>query len=105
MAGHSVEEINNHVKTYIKVFGALLVLTVLTVAASYLKVGVGLGIFIGLLIAFFKGGLVASFFMHLKDDWKAGHKWVTYTMILTAFFFLLMIVITLLFQANSLNLL
>ena len=66
--GHTPEEINKHVKAYILVFGALIVLTFATVGASYLKVSHGLGLFIGLLIATVKGSLVATVFMHLKEE-------------------------------------
>ena len=40
----------------------------LTVAASYLEVATTLGIFIALVIATVKGGLVACFFMHLRTE-------------------------------------
>lgn len=54
-------------KVYAAVLAALLVLTVITVAAA----GVDFGewnIVIALLIASVKGSLVALFFMHLKND-------------------------------------
>ena len=55
-------------KLYFMVFGALMVLTVVTVLVSYLHFPPALGIFIGLLIATFKAALVAAFFMHLKGE-------------------------------------
>ncbi len=57
-------DLKKHVKTYWIVFGALAVLTVVTVSAASLEVSVGLGIFIAMAIAVTKGSLVASFFMH-----------------------------------------
>lgn len=65
-------EIKAHVRTYIKVFAALATLTIVTVLASYLNVGVAAGIFIAMLIAVTKGSLVASFFMHLFYDRRAA---------------------------------
>ncbi len=71
------------------VFGALAVLTIITVAASWLKVSVAVGIFIALVIASIKGSLVASVFMHLVHE-KATLFWV---LIISAFFFLLLILL------------
>jgi len=41
MSGHSTEDIKKSVKIYIGVFAALAVLTVVTVAASYLDLSSG----------------------------------------------------------------
>lgn len=57
----------NIYEPYIRVWIVLLVLTGLTVLASFLHLG-KLGIWISLTIASLKGGLVAYFFMHLKDE-------------------------------------
>jgi len=64
----SAEEVRKSIKTYMFVFGALAVLTVVTVLASYLHIGVVGGIFLALVIASAKGTLVASFFMHLLHE-------------------------------------
>ncbi len=85
----SAEEVRKSIKSYMLVFGALAVLTVITVAASWLKVSVALGIFIALVIASVKGSLVASVFMHLTGE-KATLYWV---LIISAFFFILLILI------------
>ena len=53
---------------YLAVFGVLLFLTGLTVAASTLNVAGGPAIAIGLTIAATKATLVALFFMHLIDE-------------------------------------
>ena len=60
------------VKLYLQVFGALLVLTVVTVGVSTMglsKWGIG-GLAIGtaLAVAIVKAGLVVGYFMHLKYD-------------------------------------
>jgi cytochrome c oxidase subunit 4 len=52
---------------YVKTLLALLVLTVITVGASYIDFGSG-NIVIALFIATIKASIVALFFMHLKDE-------------------------------------
>jgi cytochrome c oxidase subunit IV len=54
---------------YIKVISALLVLTVITVAAAQVDFG-HMNTVIAMLIASIKAGLVLAFFMHLKYDDK-----------------------------------
>ena len=48
MGDHSPEDINKHVRIYQFVLVALLVLTVVTVWASYWQIGVALGVVVGL---------------------------------------------------------
>ena len=56
-------------KTYAGIFLALVVLTVITVAASHVDFGAGwANVVIAMLIASVKAGLVALFFMHLKYE-------------------------------------
>jgi len=55
------------VKTYLKVYGALLVLTWLTIQVSLLNLGTA-AIIIALSVASVKAGFVAGYFMHLKYD-------------------------------------
>ncbi len=61
----SEHQTTHFVRSYLFVFGALLALTVVTVAASYLHLTVSLTIGVALAIAILKGSLVASFFMHV----------------------------------------
>lgn len=56
-------------KIYFGVFGALIVLTVLTVAVSYMNLGV-FAIYAAMFVALIKGGFVVGYFMHLKFDTK-----------------------------------
>ncbi len=65
-------DIKKHVKIYCMVFGALAVLTVVTVSAASLPVTIGWAVFIAMAIAITKGSLVASFFMHLMFDKNRG---------------------------------
>lgn len=103
MGHHTHEEIDQHVKTYVKVFGTLLFLTLVTVGVSYLHVGVAWAVFIALVVASLKGGLVMTFFMHLKDDVQKKNKWITNSLLLTGFFFAFMMTIILLVYANRLG--
>jgi caa(3)-type oxidase subunit IV len=64
----STEEVTKHVAAYKKVGGALMILTVVTVLASYLPIAVPLAIVLALIIASVKGSLVASIFMHLVGE-------------------------------------
>lgn len=89
--GHSPEEIRAHVKVYMMVFGALAILTVVTVAARYLNVEVHYAIALALLIASVKASLVALFFMHLKGEVRA----IFWTLLLTAVFFIVLMTIPL----------
>ena len=87
-AGHSPEDIARQVRIYMKVFGTLLVLTIVTVLASYVSLPIAVSVAIALTIATFKSGLVAAFFMHLK--WE--RRIIFAILALTVFFFLILLV-------------
>jgi len=89
--GHGAEDIRAHVRVYMMVFGALAVLTIVTVAARYLNVPIHYAIALALLIASIKASLVALFFMHLKGEVRT----IFWTLLLTAVFFLVIITIPL----------
>src|SRR3990167_9107648 len=57
-----------NIKVYLTVFFALAILTVVTVAVSYLHLPVGTAVVVALIIASFKASLVALYFMHLKTE-------------------------------------
>jgi cytochrome c oxidase subunit 4 len=65
---HGYEDIRQHVRGYVIVFGALLALTVATVGVSYMHLPARAAIAVALLIATIKAGLVAVFFMHLRSE-------------------------------------
>ena len=88
----SAEDVRRHIKTYWTIGGVLLVLTVVTVAMSYVEFAVPLAITVALLIAIGKGSLVASYFMHLIGERKGIYA----ALLLTAFFFLVLMFIPLL---------
>jgi len=54
-------------RTYLAVWGALIVLTGITVLVSYVPLGM-MNVVVALLIASVKASLVALFFMHLKHE-------------------------------------
>ena len=91
MSDHSVDDIRAHVRVYLMVFGALAVLTIVTVGVSYLGLSIGPAIALALLIATVKASLVALFFMHLKGE----VRWVLWALLLTAVFFVFLTVIPL----------
>ena len=77
------EDIKKHIRTYIVVFAALMALTLITVAVSYLNLNVVPAIIVALIIATIKGSLVASYFMHLISE----KKFIYFALILTVFMF------------------
>ena len=90
MSGHSPEEIKKSVKTYIGVFFALMVLTVVTVGVSYIHLPVHQAVALALVVASIKASLVALFFMHLIDE-----KRIIYgTLALTGVFLVFLMSIT-----------
>ena len=81
----SVEEVTKHVAAYKKVGGTLMVLTAVTVLASYMPTAVPLAIVIALIIATVKGSLVASVFMHLVGERKAIYWALALTVVFWVF--------------------
>jgi cytochrome c oxidase subunit IV len=96
MSDAHAEDIRSHVKTYLMVFGALMVLTIVTVGVSYLHLETHEAIMIAVAVATVKASLVALFFMHLKSE----RKLIYYALALTAVFFLFLMVVPL---ATNLN--
>ncbi|MBH31225.1 MAG: hypothetical protein CMG71_04445 [Candidatus Marinimicrobia bacterium] len=85
----STPGIKKEINLYLKVFGALAGLTVLTVAVAYLDVGIGLAVIIAMILATTKGSLVASFFMHLAHEKKLIYLMLVITLVsLLALFFI-----------------
>jgi cytochrome c oxidase subunit 4 len=76
-----------HVRGYIGIFGALLVLTLVTVGVSYLQLPTMPTIALGLTIAAAKATLVILFFMHLKSERAMVYWPLALTMFLFASLF------------------
>ena len=92
MAEHmTVEEVEKHVRVYVMVFGALAVLTVVTVAISLLDMPIVPALIVALIIAMVKGGLVAGYFMHLISEKKVIMWVLVVTVVFLACMFALFI--------------
>jgi len=70
MTGDHAVDIDRHVRVYITVFVALMVLTIVTVAVSRFHLPVPIAVTVALLVAIIKGSLVACYFMHLISEKK-----------------------------------
>ena len=90
-------DIQKHIKVYYAVFAALAILTVVTVAVSYIHFGVLAAVAVALAIAIVKGSLVALFFMHLSNE----RRWIYGTLVLTAVFFFAVLLLPLFAQLGS----
>lgn len=97
MSASDAEAVRKQVKAYVGVFVALMVLTVLTVAVSYFHMPVALAIIVGLIIATFKGSLVAAVFMHLNHE----RKLIYWVLLLTVVFFIFLMFIPLFTEMNQ----
>src|SRR5262245_10051577 len=96
MAGHAAD-IDRHVRIYITVFVALMVLTIVTVAISRLHLSVPIAVSVALLVATIKGSLVACYFMHLISEKKLIYA----VLILTVVFFVALLALPALTTHNG----
>ena len=95
--GHDPADIDKHVRVYITVFVALMVLTIITVAISYLDLTVPLAVTVALLVATIKGSLVACYFMHLI----AEKRLIYAVLLLTAAFFVALLALPVITHSNG----
>ena len=93
---HAVD-IDKHVRIYITVFVALMVLTVVTVAISYLDLSTPIAVTVALLVAIVKGSLVACYFMHLISEKKLIYA----VLALTAAFFVALLALPVVTHSNG----
>jgi cytochrome c oxidase subunit 4 len=80
---NSPEAVKKEIRKYLYVFGALAILTAVTVAISYLHLPTWQAVILALAVATVKGSLVAAFFMHLISE----RKLIYAVLVLTVFFF------------------
>jgi cytochrome c oxidase subunit 4 len=80
---HAAADIDRHVRVYITVFVALMVLTIVTVAIARVHLPVPIAVTAALIVATVKGSLVACYFMHLISE----KKLILAVLLLTAVFF------------------
>ncbi len=74
--------VREHLRVYVMVFVALAVLTVVTVAISYLDLPTVFAISVAMVVATVKASLVAGYFMHLLSEEKV----ILYLLVLCAAF-------------------
>ena len=97
MTGDHAVDIDKHVKVYITVFVALMVLTMITVAVSYLDLPVAIAVPVALFIAVVKGSLVAGYFMHLISEKKLIYA----VLLLTVAFFAALLALPVITHSNG----
>src|SRR5947207_8966558 len=85
-------EVQKSVRSYITVFVALMVFTVITVVASRFHFAVPIAIAVALIIAAVKGSMVAGVFMHLSHEKRAIYG----ALLLTVVFFIVLLFVPLL---------
>jgi cytochrome c oxidase subunit 4 len=90
-------DIDKHVRVYITVFVALMVLTVITVAVSYLHLSVPMAVTVALFVAIVKGSLVAAYFMHLVSEKKLIYA----VLVLTIVFFAVLLALPVVTHSNG----
>jgi cytochrome c oxidase subunit IV len=95
-AAHAAD-IDKHVRIYISVFVTLMVLTIVTVAISYLHLPLFWAVSLALLVATVKGSLVACYFMHLISEKKLIYA----VMALTVAFFIVLLALPTLTHSNG----
>ena len=97
---HSDQEaIKKSIRSYMVVGALLLVFTGVTVAANAFHLAVPAAITLALIIASIKGTMVASVFMHLSHE----KKWIYGSLLLTAFFFIVLLFLPLLTVAGGIG--
>ena len=97
VTGDHAVDIDKQVRIYITVFVALMVLTVVTVAISYLDLSVPLAVTVALIVAVIKGSLVACYFMHLI----AEKKLIYAVLVVTVVFFIALMALPIFTHSNG----
>jgi cytochrome c oxidase subunit 4 len=97
MTSDHAADIDRHVRVYITVFVALMVLTIITVAVSRVHLPVPMAVSVALIVATIKGSLVACYFMHLISE----KKLILAVLVLTAVFFAVLLVVPTVTHGNG----
>jgi cytochrome c oxidase subunit 4 len=90
-------DIDKHVKVYITVFVALMVLTIVTVAISRVHLPVPIAVTLALIVATVKGSLVACYFMHLISE----KKLILWVLAVTVVFFVVLLAVPVVTHSNG----
>jgi cytochrome c oxidase subunit IV len=94
---HAAADIDRHVRVYITVFVALMVLTIITVAVARVHLPLPIAVTVALLVATIKGSLVACYFMHLISEKKLIYA----VLVLTGVFFVALLALPTLTHSNG----
>ena len=97
MTSDHAADIDRHVRIYITVFVALMILTIVTVAVSRFHLPVPIAVTVALIVAIIKGSLVACYFMHLISEKKLIYA----VLVLTAVFFAALLALPILTTSNG----
>ena len=97
MSASEAEHVRQHVRVYLMVFAALGVLTIVTVAISYLDLPTSYAIAIAVVVASVKASLVAAYFMHLVSEQKV----IYYLLLLCAAFLIVLMFVPLLTETGN----
>ena len=84
IASDHAADIDKHVRVYITVFVALMALTIVTVAISYLHLSPAKAVGAALFVATVKGSLVAGYFMHLVSEKRLIYAVLVITVVMFA---------------------
>jgi cytochrome c oxidase subunit 4 len=90
-------DIDKHVRIYITVFVALMVLTIVTVAIARVHLPLPVAVTAALLVATVKGSLVACYFMHLISEKKLIYA----VLVLTLVFFVALLALPAVTHSNG----
>ena len=90
MSAEHHEDLQQHVKKYVKIGIILGVFTIITVALSYWELPThALNIIVGMIVAAFKAALVGLIFMHLNHERPLIYKVLLFTFVFVMGLFVL----------------
>jgi cytochrome c oxidase subunit IV len=96
-ASDHAADIDKHVRIYLTVFVALMVLTIITVLIARVHLPVPIAISLAMFVALIKGSLVACYFMHLISEKKLIYA----VLVLTLAFFVALLALPALTHSNG----
>ena len=90
MSAEHQEDLQQHVKKYVKIGIILGVFTIITVGLSYWELPThSLNIIVGMIVAAFKAALVGLIFMHLNHEKSLIYKVLLFTLVFVLGLFVL----------------
>ena len=92
-------KVGKSIRKYLMIGAALLVFTVVTVAANLVHLAIPLAITVALIIATAKASMVAAVFMHLSNE----KRWIYGALLLTLVFFVVLMVVPILTVTDTIG--